>query len=39
MEDRMLRCKPRVLLSICGTLALTSAAFAQAADERTPSEP
>ena len=35
----MLRLKTGVLLSICGTLALTSAAFAQAADEPAPSEP
>jgi len=33
-EDRMLRLKHRVLLSICGTLAITGAAFAQAVNEK-----
>jgi len=31
----MLRFKTRVLLSICGTLAITSVAFAQPVDEKT----
>ena len=35
----MLRLKHRFLLSICGTLAITSAAFAQAAKEQASSDP
>ncbi len=35
----MQRLKHTVLLSICGTLAITGAAFAQAADQKVPSDP
>lgn len=35
----MLRLKPKVLLSICGTLAITGAAFAQGANEPAAPEP
>src|ERR1044071_7263189 len=39
MEDRMLRLKTTVLLSLCGSLAITGAAFAQAADPQVQPDP